>query len=230
MDNMVDGKKQTPLRLPAPLSLDEHHEFIANHGLPEFHFSAKHTVAGLMNQKLTPAETALVKEYVSEGVLPLMVIQQVIYILCGNVSSVQFYNILLTARRLMSLNVDLGHTVTLSSIIRRFTDHERFADKRISTEEKLAAYTAVAAFAMNVQMVSLNMLKEPRQIGRNFYQYAVANEHLESLLRERPEQLNDIMDYIKERGMHRSNKRPVEGLRLYLDARKTAPAISEGWL
>lgn len=229
MDNMVDGIAGTPLHLPAPLTIQDHDEFLRNHGLPEFHRVTRFTVTDMMG-RLSPVETALVKEYVSEGVLPPMVIQQIIYILCGNVTRIQFYNILLTARRLISLDVDLSHLVTLSSIIRRLTDHARAADKRISTEEQLAGYTAVAAFAMNLEMANLNMLKEPRRNGWNFYQYAVANEHLAALLCERPEHLNDIMDYIRERGMHRSNKRPVEGLRMYLDTHKSTPAISEGWL
>lgn len=231
MDNMVDGKKRTPLQTPAPLTLDEHKDFLLNHGLPEFHPVTKMTVAELLNRKLTPTETALIKEYTLEGVMPPKLIQSIIYPLCGNLSSIQFYNTLLTARRIMTFSdVTTSFLVTLSSIVRRLTDNERSADKRICTEEKLAGYAAVAAFAMDTKMAKLNMTKEPRQSGRNHYQYAVANEHLEALLRERPEQLNDIMDYIKERGLHRSNKRPVDGLRMYLDSRKTAPAISEGWL
>jgi hypothetical protein len=58
----------------------------------------------------------------------------------------------------------------------------------------------------------------------------VLNCHLNDLLMERPESYDAIDAYIKERGMHSRNKRPVQALREYLDKVQEAPAISSGWL
>lgn len=56
----------------------------------------------------------------------------------------------------------------------------------------------------------------------------VENPHLEALLRERPDDANRIAAYVSERGIHPSDKEPVDALGEWLDS--PARALAEGWL
>lgn len=231
MDNYVDGNGKTALRFPAPLTESEQDDFLSNHGITEFYSVADGTVAERIEKYLGESEQALLWEVIREGKVDNLFLQSIVRALGSFMSRTHCFNMLLTARRVAEISEYSSRSfVTFHCIVRRLTDNELPGDGRIHTEARLAGYTAAVVFAMDPSMAGRGMMKEPRRTGHNSYQSAIANEHLERLILERPEQLHDIIAYIKERGMHRTNKTPVEGLRLYLDARQTALAVSEGWL
>lgn len=231
MDNRVDNRRSTPLRLPAPLTEEEQEEFLADHGITEFYFADKLTVAESMEKYLGAEEIALVREIVLEGKVPVLFIHKVLYALASFMTRAHCFNSLLTMRRLLdTIDYDSISFVTFHCIVRKLTNNEQPGDKHITTEERLASYTAAVTFALDCINENLNLIKEQRDNGSVTFQYAITNDHLLALILERPEQEKDIVEYIKERGMHRINKRPVEALRQYLDTHKATSAVSEGWL
>lgn len=105
--------------------------------------------------------------------------------------------------------------------------------KMFTTEEELASAGAVVEFLMDEELRGTHGLY--RYIDSENGQSSVnalyiKNKHLDRLIRERPEDIRAIISYVRERGMHASNKGPVEALRKYLDETAEASAVGGGWL
>lgn len=102
---------------------------------------------------------------------------------------------------------------------------------KITTKEELESYAAVVRFCtLNRNDRNLTRYKGSYFGGSRFETTTLWNDHLRGLLMERPEDYDAIDSYIKERGMHISNKRPVQALRSHLEESGGAPAIGSGWL
>jgi hypothetical protein len=108
--------------------------------------------------------------------------------------------------------------------------------KEIETQEELAGKAAVTTFTLTAwnefpddgSVTAKGSKKFNFRWKRDFR--FVANRHLESLLMERPEKRYTITEYVRKRGMHPANKKPVDALRSYLDEGAEATAVSSGWL
>lgn len=106
----------------------------------------------------------------------------------------------------------------------------------ITTEEELAARASVASFTLLEYMEG----ERSTSIVRSGYKYytphkiqsfcIVRNRHLGKLLFERPDDMHAITTYVRERGIHPRNKRPVDAIRAYLDDTSSVPAFGSGWI
>lgn len=115
------------------------------------------------------------------------------------------------------------------------SDDRSPADQVIKTEEELAGKSALNAFILThgrkhdpESLTKTLVLRRGAFILAEYM--ALRNRHLERLIMERPEDLDAISRYVEERGMHKSNKGPVEAMRAYLDDETIVAPVSSGWL
>lgn len=106
----------------------------------------------------------------------------------------------------------------------------------ITTQEELDAKVAVTTFVLSALQNYTNddsiVRRREKQFNfkwrRSFI--VVNNKHLQSLIMERPDKQREITDYVRNRGMHPINKKPVDALRAYLDEAENTTTLSSGWL
>lgn len=106
----------------------------------------------------------------------------------------------------------------------------------IQTEEELAGKAAIASFVLKAwlelphdgSVYNVGNKQADFRWNRDFK--IISNKHLHDLIMERPADQHRIMEYVRLRGMHSTNKTPVKALRVYLDEGVEATAVSSGWL
>lgn len=108
------------------------------------------------------------------------------------------------------------------------------AVRPIATEEELDEAAAVVEFVVRAPSVSWDDLvrsHHSKSLGgwKNTTATTIRNPHLRALIRERPGDLDRIIEYIAERGMHRTRRRDVDELREWLDS-GSPTALGPGWL
>ena len=107
--------------------------------------------------------------------------------------------------------------------------------KPITTQEELESKSA---YVMFVLLAEENWLRDDSIIRRRRKKFDfkwdrdfidINNKHLKNLVMERPDKLQEIINYVRSRGMHKTNKNPVDALRAYLEEPIENP-VSSGWL
>lgn len=100
---------------------------------------------------------------------------------------------------------------------------------RVDTPEGLAAAVAVVRFLTSFS------ISQDETIVRTFDGEpearsgpGIVNPHLDQLVRERPGDVDRIIAYVRERGMHPKRRRDVDELRAWLEM--DAAAVADGWL
>lgn len=106
----------------------------------------------------------------------------------------------------------------------------------ITTEEELAACASAASFIL----IEFDAITQNKPIVRSGFKHfsptkiqsfcLIRNRHLSKLLLERPDDMHAITNYVRERGIHPINKRPVEAIRAYLEDTSSVPAFGSGWI
>lgn len=106
----------------------------------------------------------------------------------------------------------------------------------ITTQEELESKAAYAAF---VFLAVENHVNDDSILRTGLKQFNYKwqrdfltphNKHLRQLVLDLPDKQHEITDYIRSRGMHQKNKKPVDALRAYLDDDQTVPSVRSGWL
>lgn len=106
----------------------------------------------------------------------------------------------------------------------------------ITTREELESKSAFVAFVLLAEQNSLNddsiVNRKTKRFNFKWYRdfIVIQNQHLRKLVMERPDKQHEITDYVRARGMHPKNKKPVDALRTYLDDTGETVAVNVGWL
>lgn len=95
----------------------------------------------------------------------------------------------------------------------------------LSTEAELRSVAAVAAFMVSDERGEYSETKWKR----NSSSTRIANRALDKLLRDRPDDLDRIMEYVTDRGVAPEDLAAADELRAWLDS-GTPAAVGDGWL
>lgn len=243
----LDAVQPTGTVLPVHpmMSGEELQEFISNSGLPNFTFKGGLTTEKVLST-LSPEDVSLLKHMVDSGRLTPKEAKLTTTVITPHPKEAHTRNIMLVWSRLKASQHLLmrGDSAGDAKLIAMAVDGLRFHNAEgkgslppVTTEEELAGYTAVVEFVLlqqgmggNKTDVGIKSTRMRSHDGESDGQTVVRNKHLEELIRNRPDSVGAIVQYVNERGMHDSAKRPVLALSAYLDDVQETPAISEGWL
>lgn len=98
--------------------------------------------------------------------------------------------------------------------------------KRIADRGELDSLAAVVEFTLRADPV----FTEANRRGDGTRHRRIFNRHLDALLRERPHDIDRIIERVTEQGIHPRDEAPVQLLREWLDATVESPALEGGWL
>lgn len=228
-------KTATPLTLPPMLSREERDELLARlEAVPNFWGTA---TSG-MTDWVDDTGFALIKEYLDTDRITPMEIKHI----TGS-ARIQGWGktevtnmLLLTDRIRKDPSIDDQARGWLNSVAHSLPYNTEWKHSSpLRTEEDLASAAAVTTFVLRKlyeRDSNLGLVKNVRQsrAWRTPEQLiVVSNKHLDALIRERPQDLDRIINYVERNRMHSSNKKPVNVLRDFLDD-DIVPALDDGWL
>jgi hypothetical protein len=228
-------KTATPLALPPALSNDERDELLARlQAVPNFWGG---DTSG-MKDWVDETGFALIKEYLDTDRITPMEIKHITGIArVQGWSKTEVTNMLLVTERLRhDSSIDNQARGWLNSVVHSLRYNTEWKhNPPIRTEEDLASAVAVTTFVLRKfhdKDNHLGLVKTVRQsrAWRTPEELVViSNKHLDALIRERPQDLDRIINYVETNRMHSANKKPVNVLRDFLDD-DIVPALDDGWL
>jgi hypothetical protein len=230
----------TPLVLPEPLDKFERAKYILSNNLPNISFAASSTKETL--ERVDLAGLALAKYMVERGSLDPESVKLVLS-KYGKPYSPMYVNRLLIAERLErtigkgvtghSERMNYLQAVTLAAdgLARNHPSGAKMLDA-FTTEEELAGCSAATEFILCPDFAGSHVSTAYLSDGEDgdWQGSYIRNKHLDLLIRERPEDVQAIITYVKERGMHPANKGPVKALRAYLEDTSESSSVGTGWL
>lgn len=228
-------KTSTPLVLPPALSREERDDLLARlEAIPNFWGSATSGMTDWVDE----TGFALINKYLAEDRITPMEIKHI----TGSArtqgwSKTEVTNMLLLTDRIREdTSIDSQARGWLNSVVHslRYNTEWKYHSP-IRTEEDLASAAAVTTFVLRKfygKDSNIGFVKSVRQ-NRAWRTpeelIVISNKHLDTLIRERPQDLDRIINYVERHGMHSANKKPVNVLRDFLDD-DIVPALDDGWL
>lgn len=230
----------TPLELPEPMDEFERARYIMDNPMLNISSSAASTQEAL--RWVDGAALAAAKSMIERGSLDAGTVKLLLSRPAPSFSPFHLNRLLIAER----LEKTIGKGITDDSTRNRYLHTIRGAADGLArnhpsgrkildaftTEEELSGCSAVAEFMLYPDFPDAHSSTASLPDGDGgFWQGSyIRNRHLDRLIRERPEDVQTIISYVKERGMHHANKGPVTALRSYLDETAAASSVGEGWL
>lgn len=228
----------TPLSFPEPLTETQKQAFIATTPL----LSASYLNMNwdhMLNTRISNEDLALIKDFLDNDRLPVEAVKATLANVSVEPRMMVTSNALLTIETIRlrgSLPEDpVAQRATVIGMMPSIRGLHRNqlsgASRKLTTKEQVEGAAAVVMFISSLDNdIDAKECHVVKNNGSMVSQNSIRNVHLDALIREQPDRLDDILDYIAERGMNKKTKGPVEDLRKFLKDSDGARAISEGWL
>jgi hypothetical protein len=228
----------TPLSFPKPLTETQKKAFLDGSPLLGTSYSNMNW-DHMLHTRISNEDLAIIKDFLDKDRLPVDTVKAIL----ANVSVEPRMTV--TSNALLAMeavrlrgglpedpSAQRATVISMMASVRGLHRNQvSGASSKLTTTEQVNGAAAVVLFINSFE--NDWTAKEQHVVKNNgtmVSQNSIRNVHLDALIREQPDRLDDILGYIAERGMHKRSKGPVEDLRQFLKDSNGARAIAEGWL
>lgn len=231
------SRPTTPLVLPETMTVKERDAYIAGSPLRDASMK-EYGWDQMLKYQLDDETITLLKHMTESGRLS----EEDARAILGNTSvsseSTSTYNAFLVIEEARKQNMLPSSTTYARAVIGTMTRsviglgrNDSSSNTKFTTQEQVTESAAVVSFIHRMEKNPDTMFQHVTEHRSSVSETAITNKHLDTLIREHPDRVDEIVDYVTERGLHKKNSGPVDDLRAYLnDSAHGAKAIAEGWL